>query len=200
MHARLPDRPGPVLYGTTWLRTETMTLLKIARMGHPVLRRRAAPIPNPTAPDVRRLAEDMIETMLDAQGIGLAAPQVHVGRRLVVLRVPPDRTQSGEEPVGISVLVNPEIEFVDGELLAGWEGCLSIPGLRGLVPRHARLRWRGFDLAGRAVSGEAGGMHARVLQHEVDHLDGILYLDRMPDLRQLAFTEEMRHFAGATGT
>jgi peptide deformylase len=179
---------------------KSMTLLKIARMGHPVLRRRAAPIPDPTAPEVRRLAEDMLETMLDAQGIGLAAPQVHVARRLVVLRVPSER-QGSDETIATSVLVNPEIEFPDDDLLLGWEGCLSIPGLRGLVPRHARLRWRGLDLDGREVSGEAAGMHARVLQHEVDHLDGILYLDRMPDLRQLTFTEEMRYVAdGIAGT
>ena len=175
-----------------------MTLLKIARMGHPVLRRRAAPVEDSAAPEVRRLAEDMIETMLDAQGIGLAAPQVHVGRRLVVLRASPERRAADEEPVRVSVLVNPEIEPLDGELVPGWEGCLSIPGLRGLVPRHARLRWRGLDLAGREVSGEAADMHARVLQHEVDHLDGILYLDRMPDLRNLTFTDEMRHFMEGT--
>src|SRR5919199_316552 len=147
---------------------KSMTLLKIARMGHPVLRRRAA-------------------------------PQVHVGRRLVVLRAPAESRDGEEAPA--RVLVNPEIEPLDGELVPGWEGCLSIPGLRGLVPRHARLRWRGCDLDGREVSGEAAGMHARVLQHEVDHLDGILYLDRMPDLRQLTFTEEMRYVAdGIAGT
>ena len=175
-----------------------MTLLKIARMGHPVLRRRAEPIADPTAPEVRQLAEDMIETMLDAPGIGLAAPQIHVGRRLIVLYVPAERAGPEEEPVGTTVLVNPELEPVGDEMVSGWEGCLSIPGLRGLVPRHHRVRWRGLDLSGREVSGDAVGMHARVLQHEVDHLDGILYLDRMPDLSRLTFAEEMRYFQTET--
>ena len=173
-----------------------MTLLKIARMGHPVLRRRAEPVADPAAPEIRRLAEDMIETMLDAPGIGLAAPQVHVTRRLIVLHVPADRTGPDEAPITISVLVNPDLEPLGDEVVSGWEGCLSIPGLRGIVPRHRRVRWQGFDLAGREVSGEAVGTHARVLQHEVDHLDGILYLDRMPDLARLTFTEEMRYFDG----
>ncbi len=176
-----------------------MTLLKIARMGHPVLRRRAEPIADPTSPEVRQLAADMIETMLDAPGIGLAAPQVHVGRRLIVLYVPTERTGPGEEPIGTTVLVNPEIEPAGDERVSGWEGCLSIPGLRGYVPRYEHVRWRGFDLSGREISGEAVGMHARVLQHEVDHLDGILYLDRMTDLSRLTFVEEMRHFPAETG-
>ncbi len=176
-----------------------MTLLEIARMGHPVLRRRAEAIADPTAPEVRQLAEDMIETMLDAPGIGLAAPQVHVGRRLIVLYVPAERAGPEEEPVGTTVLVNPELEPVGEAMVPGWEGCLSIPGLRGLVPRYERVRWRGFDLAGREISGDAAGLHARVLQHEVDHLDGILNLDRMPDLSRLTFAEEMRYAAAETG-
>jgi peptide deformylase len=176
-----------------------MTLLKIARMGHPVLRAPAEAIADPAAPEVRRLAEDMIETMLDAPGIGLAAPQVHVGRRLVVVRVPAHRAGPDEEPVGPLVLVNPEIEPLDEEMAEDWEGCLSIPGLRGIVPRRRRVRWRALDLEGREVAGGASGLLARVLQHEVDHLDGVLYLDRMPDLKRLTFQEEMRHFSAETG-
>ena len=176
-----------------------MTLLKIARMGHPVLRAPAEAVADPTAPEVRRLAEDMIETMLDATGIGLAAPQVHVGRRLVVVRVPAHRTGAGEEPVEPTVLVNPGIEPLDEEMAENWEGCRSIPRLRGIVPRRRRGRWRALDLEGREVEGEASGLLARVLQHEVDHLDGVLYLDRMPDLKRLTFQEEMRHFSAETG-
>jgi peptide deformylase len=176
-----------------------MTLLKIARMGHPVLRAPAEAVADPTAPEVRRLAEDMIETMLDAPGIGLAAPQVHVGLRLVVVRVPAHRAEPGEEPVEPLVLINPDIEPLDDEAVEDWEGCLSIPGLRGIVPRRRRVAWRALDLEGREIAGEASGLLARVLQHEVDHLGGVLYLDRMPDLTRLAFQEEMRHFSGETG-
>jgi peptide deformylase len=176
-----------------------MMLLKIARMGHPVLRAPAEAVADPAAPEVRRLAEDMIETMLDASGIGLAAPQIHVGSRLVVLRVPAHRAGPGEEPIGPTVLVNPEIQPLDDEVAEDWEGCLSIPGLRGIVPRRKRVRWRALDLRGREMAGEASGLHARVLQHEIDHLDGVLYLERMSDLRRLTFLEEMRHFPEEAG-
>lgn len=174
-----------------------MTILKIARMGHPVLRRVAAPVESPTPAVVRQLAVDMVETMLDAPGIGLAAPQVHVGWRVIVVRVPADRStgQPGDPAMEPQVLINPELEPIGDDMVMGWEGCLSIPGLRGLVPRHARLRYFGHGLDGKPVEGEATGTLARVLQHEVDHLDGILYLDRMPDLTKLTFTEEMRYFA-----
>ena len=169
-----------------------MSILKIARMGHPVLARVAAPVADPTTPEVRRLAHDMVETMLDADGIGLAAPQVHESLRLIVFRDAEERAQAaGRQPV---VVVNPEIVRLDDEEVAGFEGCLSIPGLRGLVPRAARIGYRGVDLNGRPVEREAAGLHARVVQHEVDHLDGILYPSRMHDLRLLTFESELKHF------
>ncbi|HYD32387.1 MAG TPA: peptide deformylase [Azospirillaceae bacterium] len=180
-----------------------MALLKIARMGHPVLRRVADPVEDPTAPDIQRLLKDMADTMADAQGAGLAAPQVHVSHRIVLFRVPAERAQgeerSGEggEPMPLQALINPEIEPLGDEMESGWEGCLSVPGLRGVVPRHRRIRYRGFDGEGQPVEREVSGFHARVVQHEVDHLDGILYLDRMPDLRLLTFTEEMRYFTAS---
>lgn len=172
-----------------------MALLKIARMGHPVLRARAEPVRDPTDPEVRRLAADMLETMLDAPGVGLAAPQVHHSLRMITLHVPADR--SGGDQVAPTVLLNPEIEPVGEAMELGFEGCLSIPGLRGVVPRHAHIRYRAIDLEGRPLEGEAKGFHARVIQHEFDHLDGILYIDRMPDLRFLAFNEEAPHVAEA---
>lgn len=165
-----------------------MALLKIARMGHPVLRARAEPVRDPNDPEIRRLAADMIETMLDAPGVGLAAPQVHVAKRLIVIRVPSDRT--GGDSVPETVLVNPDIEPIGDELGLAIEGCLSMPGLRGVVPRFERIRWRAQDLDGNPIGGEAEGFHARVIQHEVDHLNGVLYIDRMPDLRLIAFSEE----------
>jgi len=171
-----------------------MALLKIARMGHPVLRRVADPVVDPTDPEVRRLARDMLETMRDAPGIGLAAPQVHVPLRLIVFRVPPGRETAADEdgPVGETVLVDPTVEPLGDEVALGFEGCLSIPGLRGEVPRAARVRYRGLDLDGNPVERVAAGTHARVVQHEVDHLDGVLYLDRMADMRRLAFEQELR--------
>lgn len=178
-----------------------MAILKIARMGHPVLRRKADPVETPVPAVVRQLAADMIETMLDAPGVGLAAPQVHVGWRVIVFRVPLERTtgMAGDVVVEPQVLINPEIEPLSDETALGWEGCLSIPGLRGAVPRHTRIRYRGLGLDGQPVEREVTGFHARVIQHEVDHLDGVLYLDRMPDMAMLTFTEEMKYFGNGLG-
>jgi peptide deformylase len=164
-----------------------MAILKIARMGHPVLLREAEPVDDPTHPEIRRLIADMAETMLDAAGIGLAAPQVHVPLRLFVWR---DQT-------GVSTLVNPELTPVGEETESAWEGCLSIPGLRGCVLRPRRIHFRGRDAEGRPVEGEVEGMTARVMQHETDHLDGILYPMRMEDLSLFGFTDELARAAGS---
>lgn len=171
-----------------------MSLLKIARMGHPILRARAAEIEDPAAPWVRQLVEDMVETMEDAGGTGIAAPQVHMPHRVVVFRVDDERLTDlpGDAPQDLTVLINPVIEPVGAERAFGWEGCLSVPGMRGVVPRNLRIRYRAIDLQGRRVEREAAGFHARVVQHECDHLDGILYPQRMTDLRLLCFTEELQ--------
>ncbi len=175
----------------------TMALLKIARMGHPVLLRPAAPIEDPTAEGVRRLIGHMLETMRDADGIGLAAPQVYQSLRLILFLDADARDETpGRTPIA---LINPEVEPLDEALEVGLEGCLSIPGLRGLVPRPARIGYRGLTPDGRTIEREAGGLHARVVQHEVDHLNGVLFPMRMPDLRQLAFESELRHFAIPAG-
>lgn len=169
-----------------------MSILKIARMGHPVLLQRAQPVDDPGAEQVRHLVADMAETMLDAEGIGLAAPQVHRPLRLIVFLDVEQRDEApGRRPV---VLLNPEIEPLDDVLEPGWEGCLSIPGLRGIVPRYRRIGYRGLTPAGRTIEREAEGLHARVVQHEVDHLDGTLYPMRMPDLSQLIFETELKYF------
>jgi len=174
-----------------------MAILKIARMGNPILLQRCAPVPDPTDPEIRRLAADMIETMDDIGGAGLAAPQVHVPLRLFVFRVRPERVGESPEdlPLGPTVLVNPEVEAVGEEIEQAWEGCLSIPGLRGSVPRAARVRYRGVGLAGEPIERVAAGFHARVVQHEYDHLDGILYPMRMTDLALFGFTEELMRAA-----
>jgi len=174
-----------------------MAILKIARMGHPVLLQRAEPVADPAAPEIRRLVADMMETMEDAAGAGLAAPQVHVPLRLFVFRVSPER--GGEDPddipVGNTVVVNPELELLSDERVLRWEGCLSIPGLRAAVPRAPRIRYRGVDCDGRPVGGEVSGFHAGVVQHEYDHLDGILYPMRMTDFSLFGFNEELTRAA-----
>lgn len=170
-----------------------MAILKIARMGHPILNRKAEAVGEPRAAEVRRLVADMIETMLDAGGVGLAAPQVHVPWRIFVFRIPPERAgaagQDGTVP--ITTVINPEVEFLGEERVLSWEGCLSIPGLRAAVPRFARIRYAGIDCEGRVVGAVASGFHAAVVQHEYDHLDGILYPMRMQDFSKFGFTEEL---------
>ncbi len=197
-----PDYLPKVLYpGRSRTDISAMTLLKIARMGHPVLTRLAEPVADPTARDVRRLVEDMFETMDDGQGVGLAAPQVHVGRRVIVFKAPAERTGPGDNDdddeasatAALTALINPVFEPLGDDMMLGWEGCLSIPGITGAVPRHARIRYRGIDPTGRVVEREASGFHARVVQHEIDHLDGVLFPMRMTDLSLLSFNEELRH-------
>lgn len=176
-----------------------MAILKIARMGHPVLLQMCEPVANPGAPEIRRLVADMLETMDDAPGVGLAAPQVHVPLRLFVFRVPETRAgeDAGDTALGDSVLINPEIELPTEERVLRWEGCLSIPGLRAAVPRAPRIRYRGVDCDGTLVEREVSGFHAGVVQHEYDHLDGILYPMRMKDFSLFGFTEELARAATA---
>ena len=171
-----------------------MALLKIARMGNPVLRARAAAVDDPAAPWVRKLVEDMLETMDDAGGTGIAAPQVHAPHRIVTFFVGGERASDlpGDGPQDLTVLINPVIEPVGNEMAWGWEGCLSVPGLRGVVPRYLRIRYRGLGLDGEPIEREAAGFHARVVQHECDHLDGILYPQRMTDHRLLVFADEFQ--------
>ncbi len=180
-----------------------MAILKIARMGHPVLRRVADPVDDPAAPEIGQLVTDMIDTMVDAQGAGLAAPQVHVPLRVVVFHAPDSRTdpqldaqERHDHLAPLTILINPEIEFLGDETESGLEGCLSVPGLRGMVPRRSHIRYSGLDLEGQRFEREAKGFHARVVQHECDHLDGILYPQRMDDLGQLMFESELRHYLG----
>lgn len=158
-------------------------------MGHPVLRRRAAPVTADHAALLPDLVRDMVETMSAARGIGLAAPQVAESLRLIVFLDMACRET--DEAVPLQVLINPEVVPVGDEIAIDWEGCLSIPGLRGEVARHARIRYSGIDGTGQRVEREATGLAARVVQHEVDHLDGILYPERMTDMRRFGFVEEL---------
>jgi peptide deformylase len=178
-----------------------MTIRKIARMGHPVLARKASIVSDPEAAEIRALVQDMIETMIDANGAGLAAPQVHESLRVVVFQAPPERSDPGapeeeafDHSAPLTVLINPVIEVLKDELEGGWEGCLSVPGLRGFVERPCHIRYSGVDLTGQRITREARGFHARVVQHECDHLNGVLYPQRMQDLTRLIFESEARHW------
>lgn len=165
-----------------------MAIRPIVRLGHPTLRQTAKPVDSVRLadPETQTLIDDMIETMLDADGVGLAAPQVGVDLQLFVyLSFPGDDA----EPIA-KVLVNPTLVPERGDLVEEWEGCLSIPDLRGLVPRHAAIRAHGVGRDGKTVDERAEGLNARILQHEFDHLNGIVFLDRMRDMRSLAFSDE----------
>ena len=179
-----------------------MAILKIARMGHPVLLARCQPVADPGAAEIRRLVADMFETMEDAQGAGLAAPQVHVPLRLFVFRAVPDRlTEDPEDvPMPNTVVINPEIELLTEDRVLRWEGCLSIPGLRAAVPRAPRIRYTGVDCDGNRAERVVTGFHAGVVQHEYDHLDGILYPMRMKDFSLFGFNEELSRIPRPTQT
>ena len=169
-----------------------MAILKVARLGHPVLRRKSDPVPvrEIGSSPVQRLIDDMVETMREYGGVGLAAPQVHVARRIVVFEV----AGEGRDRVSLTVLVNPRIVAASRETAEDWEGCLSVPDLRGRVPRRQALQVRGLDRSGKDVSMQARGFAARVIQHELDHLDGMLFLDRMQSFDTLAFLDEYAKF------
>lgn len=187
-----------------------MAILKLARMGHPVLKRTADAIDDPTAPEIRRLIADMVDTLADASGVGLAAPQVHVPKRLVIFHIPESRArealdddmEEGEDEeddeengngdaVPMTVLINPEIEALSDETVIGVEGCLSLPDMIGRVPRFRHIRYKALTPDGSNIEREVSGFHARVVQHECDHLEGILYPMRMEDLSTLGYVDEM---------
>jgi peptide deformylase len=172
-----------------------MAILKVARIGHPAVRA-AGRVVSPRellSAELQRLIDDMIETMHEYDGVGLAAPQVHVGMKLAVIEVAFDDERS-REAVPLMVLVNPRVRILEQEMVDGWEGCLSIPGLRGVVPRARRLHLDALDRHGTAYSLEASDFFARVIQHECDHLEGSVYLDRMAGLRTLSFIREFERY------
>jgi peptide deformylase len=170
-----------------------MAVRAIVRAGDPVLARIADPVADPTADSVARLVGDMLDT-LDLAGVaGIAAPQIGVSRRVVIYFLPPHRASGelGDEPVGMTVLVNPEVRPLGEERVTDWEGCLSLPDLRGRVPRWRRIRLLAFDLDGQRSERVLSGTHARIVQHECDHLDGRLYPSRMSDPASLGFVDEL---------
>jgi peptide deformylase len=165
-----------------------MTVREILKMGDPRLLRVAPPVREFDTLELHALVQDMRETMIAANGAGLAAPQIGVDLQLVIFGFERNERYPEAPPVPMTVLLNPVITPLGDEMAQGWEGCLSVPGLRGQVPRYARIRYTGVDVAGRPIEREADGFHARVVQHECDHLIGRLYPTRMTDLTQLGFT------------
>lgn len=165
-------------------------------MGHPLLYRRAAPVEDPTDPALRALVADMRDTMRALNGAGLAAPQIGVSLRVVIFGVEANPRYPEAEPVPQTVLINPSIQVLGRETETGWEGCLSVPGLRGRVTRPRRIRYRGLTLEGETLDRTVEGFHARVVQHECDHLDGVLFPMRLKDPRDLVFEEVLAGEAG----
>jgi peptide deformylase len=176
-----------------------MAILKVARLGHPVLREEARPIPpaQVTSPEVQRLIDDMIETMREYDGAGLAANQVHTLLQVAVIEVQANPRYPDAPEIPLTVLVNPVVTPLGEEMEDGWEGCLSVPDMRGMVPRHTAVRLQCLDRAGQRVDLVAKDFFARVIQHETDHLHGIVYVDRMRDLSTLSHVAEwQKHWLG----
>jgi peptide deformylase len=168
-----------------------MAVRTVLRMGHPLLQRVAAPVERFSTAELRRLVSDMDDTMRALSGAGIAAPQIGISLRVVIFEVTHSPRYPQAEPVPYTVLVNPVLDALGDERDEAWEGCLSVPGLRGRVSRHTNLRYRGFDLDGRPIDRTVTGFHARIVQHEVDHLDGILYPLRIADMRSFGFEDEL---------
>jgi peptide deformylase len=172
--------------------SQEIRTLDVIRLGHPTLRQVADPVPEELFGSgwLHDLSLKMVRTMTEQEGVGLAGPQVAEALRLFVYWVPEDDDHPGITP---TLIVNPEIRPIGADFEDGWEGCLSIPGLRGVVPRHRRIKVKARTLEGDSVSLTANGFHARVIQHETDHLDGVVFLDRMTDMASLAYEREWEH-------
>lgn len=166
-----------------------MPIRPVLRMGDPVLLQKAAPVARFDTPELHALIADLQDTMDYMNGAGIAAPQIGVSLRVVIFGVGGNPRYADAEEVPYTVLINPVIEPVGEEMEEGWEGCLSVPGMRGVVPRYARIHYTGFDQYGNPIDRTVGGFHARVVQHECDHLDGILYPMRIEDFSRFGFTD-----------
>ena len=168
-----------------------MSILKIAKLGHPVLLKKGTEIKQFSTDSLKRIVYDMSETMIDYNGIGLAAPQVHLSRRIIIFRNP---DIEDKEKIQITPLINPVFKPLNDEKDDDWEGCLSIPGMQGLVSRYKKINYYGYDIEGNKIETQAEGLHARVIQHEIDHLDGILYTSRLTDKNAFGYEKEIINF------
>ncbi len=168
-----------------------MTVRRVLKMGDPLLYRKAEPVTAFDTPELHALITDMFETMAALNGAGLAAPQIGVSQRVVIFEVQSNPRYPDAEAVPRTILLNPVLEPIGEDKDDAWEGCLSVPGLRGLVSRYTQLRYTGFDPAGVPIDRTVSGFHARVVQHECDHLDGVLYPMRLKDIRHLGFEDAL---------
>ncbi len=168
-----------------------MAVQEVIKMGHPLLLLRAKEVEIFGTTELENIIIDMKDTMAALNGAGLAAPQITVSQRIVIFGISENSRYPEAEPVPETILVNPEISIIGSERESAWEGCLSVPHMRGLVPRYTSIRYRGYDVKGNLIEREAHGFHARVVQHEVDHLDGMLYPFRIEDMRNFGFEDEL---------
>ena len=168
-----------------------MSILKISRLGHPILLQKCKPVKDIKGDKIKRIIHDMTETMLDAKGIGLAAPQVHINKQIIIFR---DLDEEKESEIKIIALMNPKLIKIDDKTENHWEGCLSIPGMLGLVKRFYKVGYEGYDMQGSLIKKEVEGMQARVVQHEYDHLMGILYFNRLAHKNAFGFVDEIQDY------
>ncbi len=174
-----------------------MAARKVLRMGHPLLLEKSHEVKEFSTKELQRLIRDLRDTMHAEEGAGIAAPQIGVLLRVVIFGIKKDNSRyPGRGEIPETVLINPIITPLDDNMENGWEGCLSVPGMRGLVPRHIRVRYQGFDENGNAIDRRVEGFHARVVQHECDHLDGVLYPMRVKDMREFGFKDELKDKIG----
>ncbi|WP_455204791.1 peptide deformylase [Kaarinaea lacus] len=173
-----------------------MAIRRVLRMGNPLLLERSHEVTEFSTPELKNLIQDLWDTMDAEDGAGIAAPQIGVLKRVVIFGMQDNPRYPDGEAVPNTLLINPVIEPLSDEKEEGWEGCLSVPGLRGLVPRYSRVRYHGFDERGRKIQCEVDGFHARVVQHECDHLDGVLYPQRIENMREFGFIEELKDKLG----
>lgn len=167
-----------------------MAIQSIIRMGHPTLAQKAMPL-EPTSAEAQSIVQDLVDTLeANGGGLGLAAPQINISKRVLIYNIPSDRNDEDLE-VAMTALINPQILRFEGETIEDWEACFSLPGLVGRVSRANQIRYRYQTLDGETIEATASGFHARVLQHEIDHLDGVLYVSRMSDITQLAYYDEL---------
>ncbi len=168
-----------------------MAVKRVLKMGDPRLLEVSKPVDPDEIPALKPLVQDMIDTMNSLDGAGIAAPQIGVQKRVVIFEVTKNPRYPEAEEIPFTVLINPEITLLDDEMSDGWEGCLSVPGIRGVVPRYRNVRYKGLDLDGNKIERTVGAFHARVVQHECDHLDGILFPQRVVDMRLFGFEDEL---------
>ena len=168
-----------------------MAILKISRLGHPILLQKTKPVKDISGNGVKKIVQDMTETMLDAKGIGLAAPQIYINKQIIIFR---NLEEEKEKEIEITALINPKLTKISDETNNDWEGCLSIPGMLGLVKRYSKIKYEGYDLEGNIIQRKVEGLYARVVQHEFDHLMGIIYINRLANKNAYGYAEEIEEY------